>query len=63
MMSERFTMPTDSLKIPSERATAPWGQKSDSSGCRMPPMAVDQAFRAGAESTLKPKSAAPASVN
>ena len=56
-------MPAVSLKIPSDWATPPLGQKSASNGCRMPPMAVDQAFRDGAESTLMPRSAAPASVN
>lgn len=63
MITERFTMPAVSLKIPSDWATPPLGQKSASNGCRMPPMETDQAFSDGAESTLIPMSAAPASAN
>ena len=61
--SVRFTIPAASLKIPSDLATPPWGQKSANKGWRIPPMAVDQAFNAGPESTLKPTRAAPASEN
>ena len=32
MVSVRFRIPAASLKIPSDLATAPWGQKSESSG-------------------------------
>ena len=56
MNSVRFANPVSSLKIPNDCATAPCGQKSASSGWRIPPIAIAHVFSENAESTLIPNS-------